>query len=227
MKKSISAKILIKFFFTGLAYFLASGVAEAYEDGDFQYWNVNEIEWKAAKDWKLSLEDELRWGGGASQLYYQHYDLSVSYLGIAKWFEIKAGYRQIFNKGKKSWMYENVGKLDGTLKFDLFGFKLSDRSRLEYRDIEDKKDNWRYRNFFKAKIPMNIGKLQFAPYAGDELYFDLSRHFEFNRNRLYSGLEFTLFGGLTLDLHYILQTSKGKDVWTDYNILGTKLKFSF
>lgn len=220
-------KLISKVVFAALMWSVFAYPAMAYEDGDFQYWNANEIEWKAKADWKVSVGEELRWGGNASQMYYQHSDIGLSYSGMADWFDIKAGYRQVFNKGKKSWTYENIPNLNGTLKFDLFGFKFSDRNRLEFRDIENKKDNWRYRNLLKAKIPMTIGKVKVEPYVADETFFDLSRHCEFNRNRMYSGLEFVIFGGFTVDLHYILQTTKGSGRWTDYNILGSKIKLAF
>jgi hypothetical protein len=204
-----------------------SSMVWAYDSGDFQYWNTNESEWKAAKDWKLSVGEDLRWGDGASELYYTHTDMGLTYSGMAKWLDIRAGYRLAFTKDKKEWKYENRPNFTATLKYDVLGFKLSDRNRIEYRDIEDKKHSWRYRNRLQVKYPFTFDKVVLAPYMADEIFLDCSNRGELTRNRLYSGIELGMFKHIVVDIYYLWQTSKGKSGWTDYNILGTKVKIVF
>ncbi|MFA6636995.1 MAG: DUF2490 domain-containing protein [Candidatus Omnitrophota bacterium] len=206
---------------------MLSSRALAYGSGDFQYWNTNGIEWKARKDWKVALGEELRFGGAAGELHYQHTDIDAVYSGIAPWLDIKAGYRHIFNKGKKHWEYENAPNFNAIVKFDVWGFKVSDRSRIEYRNIEDKKNNWRYRNQLKARFSLRFEKVEVAPYLADEIFLDCSNRGELTRNRLYSGIELGMFKHIVVDVYYLWQTSKGKSGWVDYNVLGTKLKVSF
>lgn len=44
---------------------------------------------------------------------------------------------------------------------------------------------------------------------------------------MYSGIELGIFKYFIVDIYYLWQTSKGKSGWTDYNILGTKIKIAF
>ena len=63
MKKYSILVILITFF---------TGYSFAFDDGDFQYWNTENILWKINDDWKAQLEVEFRYGDNANNFYYQH-----------------------------------------------------------------------------------------------------------------------------------------------------------
>jgi len=64
--------------------------------------------------------------------------------------------------------------------------KWSDRNRLECRDGENKKDVFRYRNYFKLNIPHKILELPLRPYVADEIF--IQEENGFCRNRIYAGL---------------------------------------
>ena len=194
---------------------------------DFQYWNTNTAQWRIKKDWRLSAEQELRFTDKASRLSYEHTDLSLTYSGMAGWFDLDAGYRHIYQKDKGKWKYECRPSLSGTFKTDLFGLDIRNRNKLEYRIREGKNDNWRYRNRTTVKLPVKIDKFEFKPYVADEIYLDLSDLARMKRNRFYSGIEFKILEPLVLDVYYLLESDKGRKKWIDTNVLGTKLKFIF
>ncbi|PIQ85759.1 MAG: hypothetical protein COV73_05495 [Candidatus Omnitrophica bacterium CG11_big_fil_rev_8_21_14_0_20_43_6] len=103
----------------------------AYDDGDFQVWNTEAEEFKINQDAKIVLEQEFRRGGQAKELYYQHYDLGFFY-NLQKNFNVGAGYRHVLSKSSKNkFLIENEPYLSATLFWDLAGFKIDDRSRLE------------------------------------------------------------------------------------------------
>ncbi|MBN1354219.1 MAG: DUF2490 domain-containing protein [Candidatus Omnitrophica bacterium] len=215
-------RIIVFIFFV----FFFTCIQNLYAKGDLQYWNTATLEWKAKKDWKLSFEEEFRLAEELTTFSYKHSDLGLSYSGMADWLEIKISYRQIFNISHDRWKYENVPNLNITAKADFFGINLTDRNRMEYRDIEDKKSDWRYRNKFTAILP-KLTRLGIEPYAADEIFIDCTEDFEFNRNRLYAGITFALIKNLKLDLYYLLQTTKSGGKWVSYNVFGTKAKLSF
>jgi len=197
----------------------------SFDDGDFQYWNTESVEWKIKEKYKIKLEEEFRFGDNAGTLYYQHSDIGLTWSGFADWLELNASYRQAFDIEKDKWHYENRPHLDATVKFDLLGLSLSDRSRVEYRNREHKDDDWRYRNKFTLSLP-KATSYEIQPYVADEVFFDLDDGV-FNRNRLYGGVSLRLFKYMKLELYYLLQTTKDKKDWINYNVVGTKLKAVF
>ncbi|MDP3787143.1 MAG: DUF2490 domain-containing protein [Candidatus Omnitrophota bacterium] len=202
-----------------------SAMVYAYDDGDFQVWHTENQEFKVNKGSKITLEEEFRWGDDASDFYYHHYDAGFVY-SVNKNLDLGVNYRQVYEKKKGDFKVENRPHINGTLKFDLSGFKLEDRNRFEYRHFDYQEDSWRYRNKFTLKFPWKFTKLNIQPYLSDEVFVDLNEGI-LNRNRFYSGFGFNLTKNLKADIYYLLQSTKGSGRWADANVLGTKLKISF
>lgn len=85
---------------------LSSNAYAAYEHGDFQIWNTEGEDVKIGKDTKLTMEQEFRWGGNASELFYQHYDWGFAW-AFDKRLEIALGYRLIYEKYQQKWREED------------------------------------------------------------------------------------------------------------------------
>ncbi|KPK40431.1 MAG: hypothetical protein AMJ78_07195 [Omnitrophica WOR_2 bacterium SM23_29] len=202
-----------------------SNYSFAFDDGDFQHWNTETISWKINKDLTTAIEEEFRFGDDGGDLYYQHTDLGIAYSGLTKWLDIGVNYRLAFEEKNNDWKYINIPHLNGTLKFDLYNFNFSDRSRFEYQDKEEGNDVWRYRNKFTIKLP-KFTRFDIQPYVADEIFVDFDEE-ELNRNRLSTGITWKLLKNLKGDIFYLWQSSKSGGTWVDYNVLGTKLKLSF
>ena len=197
----------------------------AFDDNDFQYWNTESVSWKITEDWKMKVEEEFRFGNDVSDFYYQHSDLGVTYSGIAEWLDIGINYRFVFEEKNDDWSYENRPHVNTTVKLDLYDFNFNSRARFEYRDKENADPEWRYRNKFTIKSP-KFTKLEIQPYIADEIFVDFDGE-DLNRNRLYGGIELKMFDNLKGEIFYLWQSSESNDNWTDWHILGTKLKLSF
>jgi hypothetical protein len=198
----------------------------AFNNRDFQYWNTESLSYKINKDWKIGVEEELRFGDNVNDFYYEHTDAGITYLGLAEWIDLGINYRLIFEEKKGNWQYENRPHGNVTLKYSFEGFKFSDRNRIEYRDKEDGKDGWRYRNKFTIKHPIKVEKFEFSPYVADEIFMDFVEE-KLDRNRLYAGIDCKILKNLGLDIFYLWQASEKDGSWTSYNVLGTKIKLSF
>ncbi len=209
----------------GLAIFLTAK-AYAYDSGDFQVWNTDVEELKVNAKTKIALEEEFRWGNNADEFYYHHYDLGLFY-DLNKHLNVGGGYRQVYELKSGNFKPEEAPYLTATLFGDWKGFKLDDRSRLEYRHFSYQTDGWRYRNKFTLKFPWKFTKIEIQPYLSDEMLIVFGVINQFNENRFSSGLSFSLTKNIKAELYYMLRSTKGVDTWIDSNVLGTKLKIVF
>jgi hypothetical protein len=204
-----------------------SGICFASDDGDFQYWGTAEIAFDVNKDWRITFQEELRFGESAGNLYYQHTETQIVYRGLADWIDVGLGYRQVFEENSSGeWKQENQPNLNITLRSKLLGLDVSNRARFEYRDLEDRDNLWRYRNKVAVKFPLELTKLKLQPYVADEIFIPLNDD-NVNKNRFYAGVSLKLTKNLKGELYYLWESSRGTSDWTDINVLGTSLKFSF
>ena len=210
-----------------LAVLLVNGICFAFDDGDFQYWSNAGASVKLNKDWTAAFEEEFRLGDGGGHLYYHHSDLGFLYKGLADWIDVGFNFREVFEKDSSGeWRQEHRPHLNVILKSKLLGLDFSSRSRFEYRDRENQKDLWRYRNKFTVKLPFELTSLKLKPYVADEVFVPLNDD-NIDRNRFYSGVTFDVSKNIKADIFYLWQMSKSGKEWKDINVLGTSLKFYF
>ena len=103
---------------------------------------------------------------------------------------------------------------------------LSNRSRFEFRDRENAKNLWRYRNKFTIKFPWKLTALKLQPYVADEVFINFDDE-NFTANRFYAGVTTKLTDNLDAHIAYIMQSKRSGSDYTDYHALGTYLKFKF
>ena len=199
----------------------------AYDDGDFQVWNTDVEEIQLKKDLKLVFEQEFRWANNTSEFYYQHYDAGLTY-ALNKTWSLGAGYRQIYARTASGpWLSESSPYVFAVYFGEFAGFKFDDRNRFEYQYSSFKLDTGRYRNKFTVKAPWKFTKLEIQPYVADEIFIMIGNDQGLNQNRLSAGFNFSLTKNLRAEIYYMLLSSKSADIWKDYNVLGTKVKFLF
>ncbi|MDD5617480.1 MAG: DUF2490 domain-containing protein [Candidatus Omnitrophica bacterium] len=201
------------------------GMAYAYDDGDFQIWNTETQEVKLKNNAKIAFEEEFRWADNANDFYYHHYDASMSFQ-LNKNLSLGLGYRQIYEKKNGKFKEENQPNWLATISTDMWGCKLEDRSRLEYRHYDYQADFWQYRNKITVKLPWKFSKLEIQPYLSDEAFLNFNGA-AFTKNRFFSGFGMNITKNIKIDLYYLLQNSKSKHKWSKVNAFGTKFKLSF
>jgi len=215
----------IGFIIIGLVLMVA-GLVYAYDNHDFQIWNIDAEEAKINKDLKVALEEEFRWGDNSKEFYYHHYDAGLFY-DLSKYLNVGGGYRRVFLKTKGKFRAEDEPYITATLFRNLAGFKFDDRSRLEYQYFDYQDDSFRYRNKLTVKLPWKFTKLQIQPFLSDEIFirFDDSAHL--NQNRFSCGLGMNLAKNLKTEIYYLLQNSRSVKKWPAVDVLGAKLKILF
>lgn len=215
---------------TIIMFLLAAAVfcqrVSAYQDGDFQIWHTEAQEFKLADGWRMPIEEEFRYGDGASELYYQHYDIGIA-RDIGKHLTIIASYRQIYDGEKGKFRPEFQPNLNLIPKFEVYGFKIDDRNRFELKLYDDNRaDLVEYRNKLTIRAPWKFTQIGIQPYISDEIFVMLNTMI-YKRNRFSAGVTFDILKEVKGDVYYMLQTTKRSGRWTDANILGLKLKVSF
>lgn len=218
--------MLVKGIVLTLFFAIVSIKAFAYDDGDFQVWNTDVEEFKINKVLKMALEEEFRWGNNAQQFYYHHYDAGLFYT-LNKYWSIGGGYRQMYELKSGAFKIENEPYLTVTLFLEKNGFAFDSRNRLEYRHFDYQSDSWRYRNKFTLKFPWKFSGMQIQPFLSDEILVGFGSANQLNQNRFYSGIGMNPTKNLKAELYYLLVSTRNGGVWTDANVLGTKLKVAF
>ncbi len=216
-------KILAGICFIYCAVMLPTNVL-AFENGDLQIWNTYGVDAKVNKKLKITAEEELRFGGNISELYYTHTDGGLV-LNVTEGLDFGVNYRLIYEKKNGKWEEENRPHFNAILKWKGQGLKFNNRSRLELR-IKDDSDQWRYRNKTKVAFPVKWTKFEIQPYLADEIFIDFYGE-KLNRNRLYAGLDMKLYKNLKAELFYLWQISKNSNDWSNINALGMKVKLAF
>lgn len=193
-------------------------------EGDWQVWYGLGTSTKIG-EWKLKLEDEVRSGDDMKDTFYNHVEFGVS-RGVKSWLDLGLNYRYIQEKKKGEWETENRPHVNATFKWKLGDWAFSDRNRLEYRDLENSADAWRYRNKLTVYPPFKLFGEKFKPYVADEVYEDLQGN-DIERNRVYVGAEYKFADWLKSDLFYIWQSSYKDGEWVDINVVNLKLEVIF
>ncbi len=201
--------------------------AFAFENGDWQFWNTYGADAKLGEKVTLKGENELRFGDGMGELYYDHIDTGI-YYKATDWLDLGINYRHIWEKkARYKWAEEYRPHFNGVFKWQWWDLEFKDRNRVELRIRDGKEDKWRYRNKLTMSYPVEIKDIEVAPYVADEIFVDFHGT-RLNRNRLYGGVQIKLYKHIKADIFYLWQTSKDKPgKWTGYNVLGAKLKAVF
>jgi len=203
------------------------GICFASSDRDFQLWSTFGASFDVNRDWSAAVEEMLKFGDDAGNLYYQHTDLGFTYNSLADWIDIGFNYKQVYVElTDDRWGTERRPHFNVTFKGRLGSLDFSDRSRFEYRDKEYGDDLWRYLNKFEVNLPCEFTRFKLRPYVSDQVYINMDGS-GFERNRIYTGLTFELSEDIESELYYVHQWYECLGRWEELDALGLQLKFLF
>jgi len=196
-------------------------------DEVFRLWSSVSATTELNEDWEFTFSEGLRFTDNASRFYYSSSSLSLNYSGFGDWLDVGVGFRKIFmKKSRHSWRQEDRPYVSFTLNGIYNRLDVSNRIRFEYRDKEDAKDVWRFRNRFQIEFPVRWTQLQLRPYMSDEIFVNFDEE-HFNRNRVYAGVVYEFPEHTECKFYYLFQSWKSGDKWRDMNAVGITLNFSY
>ena len=134
------------------------------------------------------------------------------------------------------WEREDRTGIDVTPSYELRGWKFSDRNRVVWRNYEDSRGFWRYRNRIQVNAPWKWTDWKINPYASWELFLDdgkaakdVRKNDKFDQWRFISGVSARLTKNVSLNVYYLLQEKKdtGDHNWSGNHVVGINLGFKF
>ncbi|MCP4652718.1 MAG: DUF2490 domain-containing protein [Candidatus Omnitrophica bacterium] len=195
----------------------------AHASGDVKYFSTYTFSCEINDDFSIFFQPEGRMYDDLNVFSYYHFRLGGIYEASKN---LKYGLTYRFARSRSLadvWSSENRIELDLTPKFTIGNFKISDRSRFEYRMLHSRQDKWRYRNNLTLSTTANIGKHSFSPYVSNEIYIDFDNNV-FNTNWSTAGFSKKLSDKVSLNVFYRLESIRIKhNEWDTNNIFGTNL----
>lgn len=192
---------------------------------DSQLWPDTTITIKLDRNFSLVLFGTARMGRDDSALVSQQGGIGLS-RGFGKYFSSAITYRYIKNEptpGRQS--AEHRVFADFTPRTPLkYGFAISDRNRIEWRNI-NQKISWRYRNRLQFERPFTIRERKITPYVAGEPMYDTRFH-TWSRTQMYIGTRLPIIKHVTFDGFYMRQWDARVQPGF-LNVIGTFLRLDF
>lgn len=212
---------------------LASVIASAQDDTDFQVWNETTLVFPVVKEKdkngkesdKLSLLVLGVLRLGQNRLFPVDARIGTGFdLKLNKYWSFAPTY--VYRRGEP---VRNAKEFEHRLRFDLTvgnkwkHFSIKDRSRVEYRIRNNRDDSVRYRNKITFAFPVRYKKKEiFSPFIADDIYYDITAK-EFSTNDFFAGVSRKLSKNISADVFYIRRDYKTGAI-RHINGLGSTIK---
>ncbi len=205
---------------------LALGPAASAWAFEFEYWPKAFVTIPLNEKWQLGIEEWLSFNENATRFKDTQTDLWLHYLGLADWLSVGVGYKRVYARPGDDWEIEDRPMFNAAVKGTVCGFGVTNRSRLEYRMLQDEEPFWRYRHRLTVASPRTFTPLKIQPYTAEEVFYSFDGQ-GFNQQRLYGGVLIPLHKQVRLDLFYIWKLDKADSEWHDTNVLGSWVYIQF
>jgi len=189
---------------------------------DWEIWPDNKIKVKLNDKVSLDFIEEFRINDNMST-FHQYVLYVGSYIKLNKYIDTAVWYKFVESKKYHHWEDSHRCDVDGILKYNLEGFKLSNRSRFEYNFTEN---SWIYRDRVKVAKEFEIFKRKYTPYFFNEFFIDINPDAGYHENRANVGVSTPFFCNTKLTLYYMSRAKK-KENWNNANILGASVGLVF
>jgi hypothetical protein len=124
-----------------------------------------------------------------------------------RWLDLGLGYREQWEQTKDNkWFEENRPFVNATLKWKMWGIPFSDRNQMEWRTLEGRPNEVRYRNKVTATSTARWTAWQIHPYVSDEFFFD-NESKELLKDRVSIGLKGQPTDRLSADVFALWESS--------------------
>jgi len=199
-------------------------------NGNFEFWQTTAVSFSLdkKKKWGGYVEQETKHGRDNGNPYLYNVDMGIVYRGLADWLDVGLRFKKEYEQDSAGkYRQENRPHLNFTLKGKLFNLDTSNRLRIEYRDREHKKHEYRLRNKTTFKIPCSrLAEIGLQPFIAEEWFINLGDS-NINQNRLYAGFSWKLAKHIKSKIWYMWKAKRGSGGWGNTNVIGIDLKFPF
>ena len=177
------------------------------------------------EDWFLISRSNLATRDDFSQLFLGFAGGGLGYQLTDIW-SIRLGYRHVWFRPQSDWLEEDRLFLEAYYADSFEEFRLTSRSRFEYRFLDYREDYLRFRNEFVIESATPLGDTDFRPYLEEEFFYNV-RDNELEANWLGAGLAWRPSDGLKLKLGYRWNYFRVGDEWRSRDVLVTGVNLFF
>jgi predicted porin len=234
IKNNMKYKIrnIFALIFLIICFTVKSNAQETKVTGDLEQWTSIGISKKINKNWKISLDQEIRFSKDISQFDVYLADLGLDYK-INKHFTVGANYRFYQNKDSEGdFQTQFRWNTDLQYKHKINRFTLAYRIRFQdkgedFLTSQSNSNLYNLRN--KFSVDYNIKSFKIDPFFDVELYrqIDDINTTELSKLRWTLGLEYSLKNYGNIELFYRIDNELNQSYNKDTYILGVGYKFSF
>lgn len=195
--------------------------AKLNDNGDFQVWNTDTLQFPIGKKTHFLGQTEFHYGRGGSKLYYKHYQAGFRYF-CSPIMSMDLAYRQISTLFNKKWANTYSPLFNILIQGQTpRGWTIGNRNQVQYLIYQKRwhrHNRWLYRNRTEIVLPVRIGRSKTAPFIADEFFWEETRGI--SQNRLGIGLKLPYHQRTVLDLSYMLQSVKNAEKkWDQHHVI--------
>ncbi|NNJ90823.1 MAG: DUF2490 domain-containing protein [Gammaproteobacteria bacterium] len=162
-------------------------------------WNLL-LKSKINDDWFVLSRSNIASRNDNSDYFFGYTGVSLGYQ-LDKIWSLRLGYRYAAIKPQNNWLKENRPFLEAFASTKLNDYKLTSRSRLEWRKFDYRENDIRLRQEFTLEAPMQFTELELKPYLEEEIFYS-NNHQRIEANWLGGGLAWRPEKGVKLKLGY-------------------------
>jgi len=202
----------------------------------WQFWLDMDYGGEAKEGWSLKLKQSFQWKEDAEDFQTYFLDGSATYQ-VTEWLNAAAAYRHIWNRPNHNWEEEARPYADLVLKRAWHLFSFSDRNRVEWRNRENRDEEFRYRNRLTALLRQGVTALDVRPYLAAEVFLREGNAdpLDADRYRVTLGMRADPEDNIAhklphppaesfkTDLFFTYETTKAEEDWNGAYIVGLKL----
>jgi len=214
-------RLLVKFGIVAVACVLLCLIRSSPAETDTEYWSKYAISVPMTGQIDLLAKPEFRFEDTMSRFYYWKVYVGPN-IHASTALDIAAYYTPKAKRKGDQWQHENLGDLDGTLKWRIFNLELGDRNRLEY-SFDEKELT--YRNRLKVGRPAIISGNTVTFFVADEIFYHLDSG-TLNENRGLAGISAKIAGVVHGELS-VMHRTKEQNGWRDTIVVTTTLGYNF
>ncbi|MEN8661963.1 MAG: DUF2490 domain-containing protein [Lentimonas sp.] len=182
---------------------------------------------------KYSLSDEwflISRSNMASRFHYDDNFFGYTGLGLGynlnEHWSFRAGYRHAWIRPGDEWLEENRPYAEAYYATKLDGFRVTSRSRFEFRFFDHRDDDVRFRNEIVVEAPWEFSPLKLKPYVEEEFFYGFDQS-QIEANWLGGGLSWRPMKGVKLKLGYRWVRQRIGTSWRNRNVIVTGVNVFF
>ena len=166
----------------------------------------------------------------ASRFHYDDNFFGYTGLGLGynldEHWSVRAGYRHAWIRPGEEWLEESRPYVEGYYANKWKGFRITNRSRLEFRFFDHRDDDIRFRNEIVVEAPWEWTPLKLKPYVEEEFFYGFDQS-QIEANWLGGGLSWRPMKGVKLKLGYRWVRQRIGENWINRNVIVTGVNLFF